>query len=132
MPHWYEFGVGASYVITTVLASLATTDFTPVVAAFVDVAAALSLVSANVNATSSAVNGAPSDHLTPVRSFHVTSVRSAFTPPLETVGISAARPFASGLPSGPHEASGSRTRRAASKSLVPVERCGFRIVGACQ
>src|SRR3954470_13109285 len=99
MPQWYGFGFGLSYVTTTVFASFAVTDVTPVVAPFVDVAAVLSLVRLNVNATSSALNGVPSDHLTPVRSFHVTVFESAETPPLAGVGISNARPFARGLPS---------------------------------
>src|SRR6266540_6590590 len=86
----------------------------------------------NVNATSSAVNAEPSDHFTPCFSFQVTVRRSADTPPFATVGISAARPFASGFASGPYDASGSVTSRAASLSLVPVARCALRIVGACQ
>ena len=117
---------------TTVFASFATTDFTPSVLDSVVAAVAASCTYVNVNATSSAVKAVPSDHLTPVRSFHVTVVKSADTPAFATVGISAARPLASGFPSGPYDASGSRIRRDASLSLVPVAWCGLRIVGACQ
>jgi len=108
------------------------TDFTPSAATEVDAADLGSAMSEKVKATSSALKGVPSDHLTFWRSFHVTVMRSADTPPLATVGISAARPFASGFASGPYDASGSVTRRAASLSLMPVARCGLRIVGACQ
>ncbi len=98
--------------MTTVLASFATTDFTPSVL--------------------SAVTADPSDHLRPGFSFHVTVVKSLETPPFATVGMLSASAFAIGFASGPHDASGSITRRDASLSLVPVAWCGFRIVGACQ
>jgi len=42
------------------------------------------------------------------------------------------RPFAIGWPSLPSEASGSRTRRAASLSFGPVARCGLSVEGGCQ
>src|SRR5262245_41006268 len=51
-------------------------------------------------------------------------------PPFSTEGISAAS-AATGLPSGPNQASGSTIGVAASESLVPCGRCGVRIVGAC-
>ena len=42
------------------------------------------------NATSAAVNGVPSDQVTPCLSVQVMERRSAATPPFSTVGISAA------------------------------------------
>src|SRR3954470_5132511 len=118
--------------MTTVASSLATTDATPSQYVTVDAAVAGSHWYLNVNATSLALNGVPSDHVTPVRSFQVTVLKSAVTPPLDGVGISAANPFGTGRPSLPNDASGSRTRRLASASFVPVAWCAFRIVGACQ
>src|ERR1051325_3498693 len=118
--------------MTTVLASFATTDFTPSVLLSVVEAVAGSWICVNVKTTSSAVTAVPSDHFRPGRIFHVTVVKSADTPPFATVGISDAIAFATGFASGPHEASGSTTRRDASLSLVPVAWCGLRIVGACQ
>src|SRR5260221_4002258 len=117
--------------MTTVLASF-TVAFAPTVLSFVVEAVAGSAICWKVNTTSSAVTAEPSDHLRPSFSFQVTVLKSAETPPFATVGIVAARPFATGLASGPHEASGSITRRDASLSLVPVAWCGVRIVGACQ
>ena len=113
-------------------ASFAVTDFTPSHRSIVEAALFSSHWYVNVATTSSAVNGVPSDHFTPVRSFQVTVVKSAETPPLAAVGISAARPFATGKPSFPNDASGSVMRRDASASLVPVAWCRFKIVGACQ
>jgi len=81
--------------------------------------------------TSLAVKGVPSDHLISFFSFHVTDLPSRATPPFSIVGISAAKkgtnsPFSLKL------AKGSRVMRLASESLNPVERWGFKIVGACQ
>src|SRR5256885_14510846 len=84
-----------------------------------------------VKTTSSAEKGEPSEYLTPCLSFHVTVVRSAETPPLATVGISAAR-RRTGAPLLSNAASGSRMTRDASESLVPVDWWPLRIVGACQ
>src|SRR5438552_7292711 len=77
---------------------------------------------------SSVVSGVPSDHLTPVFIFHVTVVPSEAIPPLARVGTCWAR-TATGTPSGPMLASGSRTMRAASESLDPWARYGLRMVG---
>src|SRR5438132_3284672 len=117
--------------MTTVLESFAAI-FAPWVLSFVVDAVVTSAICWNVKTTSSAVTGLPSDHLRPGFSFQVTVLKSADTPPFATVGMSAARPFATGFAAGPHEASGSMTRRDASLSLVPVAWCGFRMVGACQ
>src|SRR6266542_4370848 len=62
-----------------------------------------------VNTTSSAVNALPSDHLASLRSFQVTEVKSFATPPFSTVGLSAARPLATGFASGPQEPTGQRS-----------------------
>src|SRR3989442_1115980 len=85
-----------------------------------------------VPTTSSAVNTVPSDHFTPVRSFQVTLVKSLATPPFATLGISAARPFASAWPFLSQDASGSTTSREASLSFRAVAWGWFRMVGACQ
>ena len=42
------------------------------------------------NTTSAAVNGVPSDHVTPCLSVQVMDLRSAATPPFSTVGMAAA------------------------------------------
>ena len=100
---------------------------------FENVVVALSLSHRYVQlkTTSALEKAEPSDHLRPGFSFQVTVVRSFDTPPLTTVGISAAR-TATGLPSGPYAAIGSIIKRDASLSFVPPAWCGFRIVGACQ
>src|SRR3981081_2547413 len=101
--------------MTTVFAS-GDEIFAPTVLSFVVEAVAGSAICWNVKTTSSAVTGVPSDHLRPGFSFQVTFVKSADTPPFATVGISAARPFATGLAAGPHDASGSMTRGGAAPS----------------
>src|SRR2546430_1328983 len=107
VPNWYGFAVGASYVTVTVVGFVATTDFTPDMKSEFGSAVASSAMYLDVNTTSSAVTAVPSDHLSPLTRFHVTVVKSEETPLLSTVGISFASPFATGLPSTPHEASGS-------------------------
>src|SRR6266851_7902181 len=128
---WYGYGLGSLKVTRTVSGSLASTLTTPSTIWVVLAAVFGSATYCQVNTTSSAVNGDPSDHLMPGLSFHVMLFWSLATPPLSRVGISAAR-TAIGLPSGPEAASGSRMSREASWSLVPWARCTFRVVGACQ
>src|SRR5258708_38972845 len=108
--------------MTTVLASFATTDFTPSVLSAVVDALAGSLIWVNVNTTSSAVTADPSDHLRPGFSFHVTVGKSLETPPFATVGMLSARAFAIGFASGPHDAGGPAPGPGACPSLGPVPR----------
>jgi hypothetical protein len=74
-----------------------------------------------VNTTSSAVNGEPSDHLTPGLSFQVTEMKSGEMPPFSSVGrLSASRDVSS--PFSLKLASGSKTIEDANPSLIPPER----------
>ena len=84
-----------------------------------------------MNTASSAVNSDPSDHLTPFLIFHVIEVKSFETPPLATVGITSAS-HATIFPFSSYRANGSRTTDEASSSLVPPDRFGFIVDGACQ
>jgi len=118
-------------VTATVSGSLASTLTTPSTIWVVLAAVFGSATYCQVKTTSSAVKGVPSDHLMPGLSFHVMLFWSLAIPPLSRVGISAAS-SATGLPSGPEAASGSRMSREASWSLVPWARCTFSVVGACQ
>ena len=95
------------------------------------VVASLSEVYCQVNLTSSAVNGVPSDHMTPCLSLYVTLLPSLATPPFSTLGISAAR-IGMSVPSCAMSISGSSTRLDAAESLVPCEKWTLRMVGACQ
>src|SRR5437763_12690025 len=88
---WYGYGLGSLNLTTTVVGSLASTLTTPS-AICVSVAPVLgSATYCQVKTTSSAVNGVPSDHLTPGLSFQVIDFWSLAMPPLSRVGISAAR-----------------------------------------
>ena len=78
-----------------------------------------------------AVSDVPSDQTTSSRIFQVILVRSAEMPPFSRGGTRVARTAAIS-PFGLYSASGSMTSDAASTSLVPLERYGLRIVGACQ
>ena len=84
-----------------------------------------------VNFTSADVTADPSDHLSPLFSFHVIDLRSALTPPFATVGISSAKNGTS-APVSLYLANGSIIIEDDSMSLVPPDRYGFNIEGACQ
>ena len=74
-----------------------------------------------VNTTSSAVSGVPSDHVTPSLSVQVIEVRSSEMPPFSTVGISSTSQGTIS-PVSSKCTSGSITIEAASTSLVPPDR----------
>src|SRR5438552_4308694 len=127
----YGVGCGSVNVTLTVFLSTASTDFTASQEPTVGGAVSFVVTYFHVNTTSSAVKSEPSDHFTPGFNFQVAVVPSDEKPPFAVVGNSAARP-STGLPSPPKYANGSTTSVEASESLVPCERCGFKIVTACQ
>ena len=89
-----------------------------------------SAANSHVNTTSSAVKGFPSCHWTFRLSFQVTERPSFATPPLSSVGTSAAR-TGTRLPSGSIAASGSLKSRDPSLSFTPTARWQFRMLTAC-
>ena len=127
----YGYGVAAWKVTLTVRSSRASTDVTPEKSPLAVHPVASSVQYCHVKTTSCAVRLLPSDQARSSRSVHVMEVRSSATPPLSSVGMSAARAGTS-TPSGSYFASGSSVMAPASRSLNPPERYGLSVEGACQ